>query len=221
MTVQHGHLGQAVHISPLPLKPKAVKVRESTRWYNSAPPIKGNWIIPFIDDQGKYTGTGVYSWNCDPRSYISTVVATISRRLEVYARRHNHYRYVKSYLNQLVRVSFYYSVTKNDYLMDRILYFLRDLKTRGKLIHKLLLVFMSKRDANFRFVYSHVCSQTKWLLFRASRPRDKSLCTRVFDTAENAEYRDPKIRYRALWIMAQAMRPLSSINVVESTLAAR
>jgi hypothetical protein len=189
-------------------------VRESTRWYDMPPPIKGRFVLPFIDDQGKFTGSGLYTWYCDPRSYISTVVATISRRLEVYARRNNRYHIVRCYLNQIVRVAYYYAVTKNDYLMDRVLFFLRDLKKRGKLIHRVLLRFLSKRDENFRFVYSHVCSQAKWLLFRVSRPRDKSRFTKVFDLPENGRFKDPYIRFEALWTIAQAMRPLSSIQFV-------
>jgi len=213
-SVERGKVGQETNVTPLGRSSKGISIRESTRWYSSPPPIKGRWTLPFIDNQGKFTGSGLYTWHCDPRSYISTVVATISRRLEVYARRHNRYHIVKGYLNQLIRVAYYYAVTKNDYLMDRILFFLRDLKKRGNLIHRVLLVFMSKRDANFRFVYSHVCSQAKWLLFRASRPRDKSRFVRVFDLAENARFKDPKSRFEALWVIAQAMRPLSSYDSI-------
>lgn len=205
-----------VHIvTPLPLSPKGIRVRESTRWYDCPPCIKGNWGIPYINDVGKFTGHVAYTWNCDPRSYIATVVATISRRLEVYARRHNRYHEVKSNLNRIIRVSYYYAVSKNDYLMDRILYFLRNLKKRGMLIHRFLLVHMSKCDENFRFVYSHVCSQTKWLLFRAFRPRDKSHATRVFDDSLNAKFKDPYMRYEAVWTIAQAMRPTLSLSTVQ------
>jgi hypothetical protein len=80
---------------------------------------------------------------------------------------------VRGYQRVILRAAAYYTLSKNSYFMDRILFFLRNLEKNGKTIHKTTLYFLSRGSEDKRFVYSQVCYQTNWLIFRAVRPRDK------------------------------------------------
>jgi hypothetical protein len=153
---------------------RGFRIKSSKRWLECGPSASGWLPLPHIDRLGKFTGTSQCLWQCAPQQWFATVVATVAKRLCSYARRHNKSYICSRYYAVLSRVAGYYVLTKNCYVMDRILYFLRNLKNRGKLIHPLLLSFVAKLDENKRFVYSQVCYQTNWLLFRATKPRDKS-----------------------------------------------
>jgi hypothetical protein len=170
------------------LRQKAISVRSSTRWIDTYKTPNGGLGVPFIDRLGRYTGLLCYKWSCDPRSLISTVVSTVSKRLVSYCRKHNSWRVVKGFLNSLVGAAAYYAFSKNNYFWDRILFFSRNLEKYGRQIHKLRVFFSSKWDDNKRFVYSQVIFQTNWLLFRAERPRDKSL---FFSKAKSGTWRKP------------------------------
>jgi len=154
---------------------KAVSIRSSTRWIDTFKTPNGGLSLPFIDQLGRFSGQTVYRWSCDPRSLITTVVSTISKRLVSYCRKHNPWHVVKRHLKPLVGAAAYYAFTKNSYFWDRILYFSRNLEKKGTLIHRFRLYFSSKWDDDKRFVYSQVIFQTNWLLSRALGPRDKSL----------------------------------------------
>lgn len=170
------------------LRQKAVVIKSSTRWIDTYKTPNGGLGVPFIDKLGFYTGHLVYKWSCDPRSLITTVVSTITKRIVDYAHRHNKKSVVRKYKKPLFQAAAYYAFTKNSYFWDRILYFSRNLEKNGMLIHRLRLFFSSKWDDNKRFVYSQVIFQTNWLLFRASRPRDKSL---FFRDRKKATWSDP------------------------------
>jgi hypothetical protein len=149
-------------------------MRSSKRWY-PAPSNEETRYLPYIDKLGRNTGTSIYRWTCTSSQYVSTVVSTVFSRLNAYARRHNEYRLVIRNQERLLKVSYYYAVTGNNYLWDRVLYFSRNLEKYGTLIHRAMIKFVQKADDYIRFVYSQVCFQTHWLLFRAERPRDKSV----------------------------------------------
>lgn len=156
------------------LRQKAVRIRSSTRWIDTYKTPNGGLNVPFIDKLGKFTGFHCYKWSCEPQSLIATVVSTISKRIMEYAHRHNKAHIVMQNRQRLVDAAAYYAFTKNVYFWNRVLFFVRNLKENGNLIHKLRLFFSSKWDDNKRFVYGHVTFQTKWLLLRALVPRDKS-----------------------------------------------
>jgi hypothetical protein len=169
-----------VGVSPacLPRYPKRVRgfqIRNSDRWADSAKIPHGAFNVPFIDNLGRFTGITLYKWYCDPRQLLASTVATIAQRLEVYCRRHNKNFVVKRNLPRILRCASYYAMTKNAWYWDRILFFSRNLEKHGKRLLHLTIKYVNKGDDNKRFVYSQVSSQTNWLLFRAKRPRDKSL----------------------------------------------
>jgi len=161
---------------------RAIKIRNSKRWYTSLPTPRVGWQIPYIDRLGRFSGKVAYLWDTDPRCVVASVTSTILSRLFRHCLRHNKYGEVNKKRSLLARVSSYYSLTKNNYMWDRILFLTKDLVRNGTLIHKLFLKFLSKTDGNKRFVISRVCFQTQWLLFRAERPRDKS-AQRVLSTS--------------------------------------
>lgn len=156
-----------------PKRTKGISVRNSLRWADCFKVPQGPYYVPFIDDLGRFSGSTCYKWNCDPRQLVATTVSTVSRRIQLYARRHNKGRTVDKYSPAMLRACTYYCMSKNSWFWDRILFFLRDLSKYGKLILTFVLKFVCKENDYKRFVYCQVSSQTNWLLFRAKRPRDK------------------------------------------------
>lgn len=156
-------------------KARGVSIRKNKKWLCEVPaePLQA-LPVPLFNQVGKNTGLTLYEWRTNLPSYVASVCSTIARRLLTYAHKHNSSKVVSRFSRVLPRVAAYYFLTWNGYLLDRILYFLRNLEKRGSLIHRVLLCFVSKLDVHKRFVYSQVCFQTNWLLFRALRPRDKS-----------------------------------------------
>lgn len=154
---------------------RGAKIRKSKRWIDGYSfPLTG-MKFPYIDELGRFTGQTLFSWSCDPRSFIASCVSTIAKRLERRARYYNDNRVVNRNLQRMVMVSAYYAMTSNNYLWDRVLFFTKNLEKYGTLLHRVLLRYVLNIGESKRFVYSHVCSQTKWLLFRAERPRVKPI----------------------------------------------
>jgi len=185
--------------------------RNSVRWVEGESSNE-EMHLPYIDRLGRYTGLTQARWHCDHRTHIATVTATVFRRLKSYALRHNKMHIVERNQDRLVRASFLYAATSNNYLWDRVLHFSRDLLERGTLIHKTVLKFLCKADDYIRFVYSHVCSQTKWLSFRAERPRDKSVKTNPTREPDKVWFKSGRSRYikvHCLGSIARAMQPLA------------
>lgn len=158
-----------------PLRQKGIVIKASTAWIDTYRTPGGVLSVPFIDFLGRFTGYRVYRWDCDPRALVTTTIATVTRRLLNYCRRHNSKRTVNRLSKQLVGAATYYVLSKNSYFWDRVLFFSRDLEKRGNLISKLRLFFSSKWDDDKRFVCSQALYQANWLLSRVYRPRDKSL----------------------------------------------
>jgi hypothetical protein len=153
---------------------RGTNLRRSQRWLDSYPAVSGEYQLPHIDWLGRFTGESVYTLACSPADVLSTTVSTIYGRLKRYAYAHNEREVVNKRRRDLLRASAYYALTKNSYYMDRVLYFLRNLRKNSSLIHRVTLKFLMGCDADKRFVYGQVCFQTNWLIFRAAKPRDKS-----------------------------------------------
>jgi len=153
---------------------RGAKIRNSKRWiHGTTQPLTG-LSFPYIDRLGRFTGTSLFRWSCDPRSYVASVISTIANRAFHRAVYYNGMKLALRSSERIIRAAFYYATSKNIYFWDRILFFLKNLKENGNLMSRFVLKWVLKTDENKRFVYSHVCSQTQWLLFRVERPRDKS-----------------------------------------------
>jgi len=166
---------KAVHIDSDQRQLRGARMKRSKRWLECAPSF--DWKpFPLISRLGKRTGLTMFWWKCSLPDWVASVTSTVSNRILSYISRFKTNRDImSSYRSVILKAAGYYVLTNNSYFMDRLLFCCRNLRLRGKLIHKILLHFLSKMDANKRFVYSQVSYQTNWLLFRAaSRPRDKS-----------------------------------------------
>jgi hypothetical protein len=157
---------------------RGAKIRNSKRWISGISQPVTALDFPFIDRLGRFTGSTLFKWSCDPKSFVASVVSTILNRLIIRARHYNDQRLVDSCSDKLVRAAFYYAISKNNYFWDRILFFVKNLKENRKLIQTFVSRHILKTDAHKRFVYGHACNQAQWLLFRAERPRDKSAIMR-------------------------------------------
>lgn len=158
-----------------PKRMRGIMVRNSDRWADTSKIPHGVYNVPFIDNLGRYTGSTLYKWFCEPSQLVATTVATIARRLSNYCLRHNKRHIVLRNMPRILRASAYYAMSKNSWFWDRILFFSRNLEKHGNRILHWTIKFVNKGDDNKRFVYGQVSSQTNWLLFRAAKPRDKSL----------------------------------------------
>lgn len=171
----HGSLYIEKTLGKDPLRQKGVVIKSSLAWIDTYRTPGGVLSVPFIDSLGRFTGHRLYRWDCDPRALIATTISTIARRLLLYCGRHNPAKVVKRFSKSILGAAAYYAFSKNSYYWDRVLFFSRNLESRGNLIHRLRLFFSSKWDDNKRFVYSQALYQANWLLSRVYRPRDKSL----------------------------------------------
>jgi hypothetical protein len=153
---------------------RGISIRRSKRWIDTTPVVRQWYDLPLINRLGQFTGQSAHTLQCGPADVFSTTVATIVSRLKRQASRFNDKHVVSANLRVLLRAAVYYALSRNSYFMDRVLYLLRYLRSNGATIHKLTIKFLSKCDANKRFVYSQACYQANWLLFRVCRPRDKS-----------------------------------------------
>jgi len=158
---------------------RAISVRNSKRWLRCLPLPNENGIgreyeIPYIDNLGRFTGHTIYRWACEPQVALATIISTVARKLLSYSRKHNKWWVVKKHFHSIVKAAYVYSISKNLWFWDRVLFFCRNLQSKGSLVHKYALKFLCKTDDNIRFVYSQVCLQTNWLLSQAKRPCDKS-----------------------------------------------
>lgn len=175
--LRYGYLGAdlpAVKLPPNQRQVRGVSLRRSARWVDYLPEFNQmEFDLPLIDRLGRYTGKALYSIACRPTDVVATVISTIFSRLKRYSCYHNSFRAFKLREKDIFRAAVLYALSKNSYYMDRILYFLRDLKERGRLIHPVTLHFLSKGNEDKRFVYGQACYQANWLIFRAAKPRDK------------------------------------------------
>jgi len=151
---------------------------------------KGNWLgcakeldlprpyhIPYIDSRGKFTGCTLYKSSITSQDFLATVISTVASRLRSWVYRHNDRIKYKSrkYLNDLItRSSAIYAMTKNNYMLDRLLVLFKDFERQKESVRGVLAHFASKLDANKGFIYGQACSHAHWLTSRAQRPRDKS-----------------------------------------------
>jgi hypothetical protein len=166
-------LGMDAHSRLRPEWTTAVRLRMSNRWVENPGPSRPR-VLRLYDHVGVDQLSELCSVEMTSNQYIASVVSTIAARLTNYCRRHNPSHVVTRQGGLITRVSYVYAVTHSKYFLDRFLALARNLEKSKRVIHGYVLRFLSRCDDDTRFVYSHVCFQTKWLLFRARGPRDKS-----------------------------------------------
>jgi len=166
----------SVFPSSLPDKYPGLEVRKSRRWIEDTFSPKGDklYSFPYQSIKGKFSGCRQITTKCFPSQYISTVLATTVKRLREHCLKFNKPSRVHNNRTLLVKVAFYYCVSKNSWFWDRIISLTRDLKARGRFIHSFVKKFMLKMDGYSRFVYNQAKFQANWFYARATWPRDKS-----------------------------------------------
>jgi len=177
--VSIGKPGIEWEIRKLPKKRSNVKglnMLTSLAWIDCPKFPTGSVELPLINRWGKYTGENLYSSTLQPQQFISTVVSTTFRRLKfwILSKKNNKIHDFNKRQGLLLRAASLVAMTKNYYLMDRILFLSKQLGRNWRIIHSLVSNFAKRVDDNTWFVYGHVCFQTQWLTSRALRPRDKS-----------------------------------------------
>jgi hypothetical protein len=187
---------------------RGVALRASNRWITKQKFPTSELMIPFINKVGKFTGTNLYRCTLQPAAYISTVIATVYRRLFFFATRPQLRNKISDWnkrQNLFAKCSAYYAISKNNYFWDRVLVLVRNINKNYGLISSILHSFVSKLDAHTWFVYGHVCLQTQWLTSRALRPRDKSALRDKYTFMSPNPYRIRdmggmlKFEYDAIW----------------------
>lgn len=218
------HLGKGREwrVESLPEDPKLIRALSLKvgNWLGSREDFKKPYRVPLIDSVGKFTGCTLYKASMNSQSFISTVISTISNRLRGWTHRHNSRINFKSkkYLTDLiVRTACIYSMTKNTYLMDRVLWLLKDFEKHKKSIAGVLAHFASKLDANKGFIYGQACSHAHWLTSRVSRPRDKSsanLHTFPLREVGVSDFQQRRVFiYDAIYVTAAAVAQICSIGI--------
>lgn len=172
-------LGRTWEHRELPSKKSAIKnlnMLTSLAWIDCPKFPTGNIELPLINRFGKLTGEVLYSSKLQPQQYISTIISTTFRRLKfwVLSKKSNQLHHFNKRQGLLLRAASLVAMTKNYYLMDRLLFLSRELEKNWRTINSLVSKFAKRVDDNTWFVYGHVCFQTQWLTSRALRPRDKS-----------------------------------------------
>lgn len=161
---------------------KGVALKTSESWIKTQDTLRVPVSLPYIDRFGKFTGAEVFEHYLSPQGFISTVIATVFRRIKLLTQRRNGIKDTNIMQNLLLKASAYYSLTKNSYFWDRFLFLSKNIRQNQKAIRGLIYSVTSKLDDYKWFVYGHVCLQTQWLTSRALRPRDKSA---YIDSDEN------------------------------------
>jgi hypothetical protein len=153
---------------------KSLNVLTSLAWIDCPKFPSGSIELPLIDRRGKLTGEVLYTSKFQPQQYISTVISTTLRRLKFWVLSHK--SKIGDYNKRqglLLRAASLIAMTKNYYLLDRVLFLTKDLAKNWIHIDSLVKRFAKRVDDYTWFVYGHVCFQTQWLTSRAVRPRDK------------------------------------------------
>lgn len=157
-------------------------IRRNARWLSDDKSPSCQTMLPLIDNCGKFTGIDIYVSNLTHQEYLSTIIATIFRRLKLWALRSNSVREVNCRQRLLLRCAAYYTLSRNNYFWDRLLGLVRcgNLHKNWQIVSKVLHSYSSKLDDHKWFVYGHACLQANWLTSRALRPRDKSALYRQY-----------------------------------------
>lgn len=148
-----------------------MKVRSSLRWIDSGPSFSRKvHAIPYVSTSGKFSLNTLCFWKAHPEQVFTSVISTVySRLLRISLKRK--IRLSRFVRNSLMKVSIVYTITKDNWVIDRFLGIQKNsVKSANHFAH--FCVFHLDEDK--RFVYSQAFKQAHWLKFQVFRPSDKS-----------------------------------------------
>jgi len=166
----------------------SMRFKTSTRWipaYDTA--CRRVIPIPFVNKVGKFSPHYVCKWRCHPAQAIASLSATVFARLQrVLIKRHGT-RFAFSLSNLTFECASAYSVSFNDWIIDRFLGIFSKKTGKRSAFRSLLSAFIAKLDDDQRFVQRHASLQAQWLTSRSKRPRDKSRLKRKPSNSPHGE----------------------------------
>jgi hypothetical protein len=129
--------------------------------------------IPIVKVSGKFGLSVVAHWTCHPLQAIASMSATVFKRLQsVLIKRHGS-RFAFGVYKLTLEFAICYSLSRDDWLIDRFLGISR-IRSKVPVLRSILRNFVKDLDDDQRFVHSQASRQAYWLTSRSERPRDKS-----------------------------------------------
>jgi hypothetical protein len=157
---------------PSPHKWPGMEYRSSLSWFDNETSVRKFHSIPFVSKSGKFSIHTLYLWKAYPEQVIFSLVSTVYRRLlSIHWKRFSYAN--RRDLNNLLKISVLYVLTRDNWVIDRFLGMDRKGQTK-KSITNFIHFFVSQLDEDKRFVYSQAYKQANWLKFQVKRPSDKS-----------------------------------------------
>lgn len=195
---------------------EGLAMRTSTRWFSVRDSKRAFTPIPYVTVSGKFSVNTLCYWTAYPQQILATMSATVCSRLKRIMSRRFSMRYAKTILPLLARISFLYTVTRSDYLLDRFLGMLRKKDNRGPAT-RFLYFSTCNLGEDDRFVYNQLCNTSLWLTFRCTTcKRDKPISVSdskdplAWFTRAGESVRDDYLRFRASSLLWKPPKPISS-----------
>jgi hypothetical protein len=147
-----------------------MQYRTSTRWFDSGSSVRKTHHIPYVSISGKFSIHTLYIWKAFPEQVLFSMISTVYSRLLRISLKRN-IKLTRRHRNDLVKVATVYTITKDDWVIDRFLGICKEsVKKATGFVH--FCVF--NLDDDKRFVYSQAWQHAHWLKFQAYGPSDKS-----------------------------------------------
>jgi len=139
--------------------------RTSVRWFEQERFQQSFTPIPFVHSSGKFSASTVCFWTAYPQQIVATLTATVYQRLLRLVRRRHGEKYSRSCRETCFKAAAYYTITRDDWFVDRFLGIFRRRNRRSA--HGLFTLVFSNLGENYRFVINQVFKQASWLSFRS------------------------------------------------------
>jgi len=160
-------------LHPNPAIRPGMEYRSSLSWFNKELSLRKFRAIPFVSKSGKFSLHTLCVWKSYPEQVLLSLISTVySRILKILVKR---FKIVsKRVMNIAFKTSIIYTITRDNWIIDRFLGMARHGGTPIKKIESFIHFCVYELDANKRFVYSQAYFQANWLKFQVFRPCDKS-----------------------------------------------